>query len=265
MKNNNFLSSIGPLTQKVGNFTQFEIFATSMAPDDPTLIGNLKFKSEMSKSEIKNWLFYMKRIWTALVPLHISLQCSVVSWGYLSRNSLGSFIQRYTRSTSKDSEWINLHRFWVHLLLLFAITFGVMRNDLFVFKIFIPTPYCWQKKEEKTNLDLKWPLAVIRCYSLPLFTICCHLLSLAVRLVVTSCHSIYHSSLVVIRCSLFYLFISDPIGTHLTIKRWHLRVLCKMNALTKSKMFQKNVKSCFSRLRSQSKPLAILSHYLKIL
>ena len=191
-------------------------------------------------------------------------QCPVVSEGIsyiILWNRLYKDMRVEHRKTT--SEWN--YRFWINLQLLSAIASGVMRNDLFVFKIFIPTPYCWQKKEEKTNLDLKWPLAVIRCYSLPLVTICCHLLSLAVRLVVTSCHSIYHSSLVVIRCSLFYLFISNPIGTHLTIKRWHLHVLCKMNALTKSKMFQKNVKSCFSRLRSQSKPLAILSHYLKIL
>ena len=101
----------------------------------------------------------------------------MVSWGYLLRNSLGSFIQSYASGTSSDNEWINLHRFWIHLLLMFALTSGVMRNDLFVFKIIIPTPL--------TKMT-------IRSRSRSLAISCCHSLLLVVPLVVTSCYPSYH-------------------------------------------------------------------------
>ena len=119
----------------------------------------------------------MYRKWTTLVPLCIQIQCSVVSWRYLLYNSLGSFIQRYASGTSSDNEWINILRFLINVLLLFALTSGGMRNDLFVFKIIIPTPL--------TKMT-------IRSHSRSLAISCCHSLLLVVPLVVTSCYSSYH-------------------------------------------------------------------------
>ena len=122
----------------------------------------------------------------------------------------------------------------MHLLLLFVIASGVMRNDLFVFKIFIPTPYCGHKKK-RTLTEL-----TTRCHSLSLVVTCRHALSL-----VTSCHSLYHSlSFVVI--SLVCLFIIDPRKTSKDQKKT-LHVLYKKSAQTKLKMFKENVESFFSK------------------
>ena len=139
----------------------------------------------------------MDRTWTTLVPLCIS-QCSVVTWRYLLHHHLGSFMQRHASGTSSDSEWIN--RLLIHLLLLFALTSGVMRNNLFVLK------YSYQsiaRKKNSNQNDHSLSFAVTRC----------HLLSFIFTrwysLFVTSSHSLYHSfSLVVTRyitCPSFYL------------------------------------------------------------
>ena len=118
-----------------------------------------------------------------------------------------------------------------------------MRNDLFVFKIFIPTPYWWQKKRILTEMTT-------RCHSLSLVVTCCHSLSLVVPLVVTSCYSLYHSlSFFATRYShLLSVFLSAILGKHLQIIKRHLYVVYKMNALTKSKMFKENVEFCFNKL-----------------
>ena len=119
------------------------------------------------------------------------------------------------------SEWN--YRFWINLLLLSAITSGVMRNDLFVFKIFILTPYCRLKKRTLTEMTTRW-------YSPSLIVTCRHSLSLAsfvVPLVTILCR--YHSS----------VFLSAILGKQLQIRRRHLHVLYKANTLTKSKMFRK--------------------------
>ena len=115
----------------------------------------------MSKSEIQNW-----------------------TWAVAILNSLRSLIQRYVRGTSSDNEWINLLRFWVHLLLLFAVA-SAMRNYLFILKIFIPTPYCWQKR---TLIEM-----TTRFHSLSPIVTCYLSLSIFVPLIVIKCHSLYHS------------------------------------------------------------------------
>ena len=116
-----------------------------------------------------------------------------------------------------------------------------MRNDLFVFKIFIPTPYCWQKKDFNQN-DSSLSFAVT----------CCHLLSFVITRYSTRCHQLpFVVPLVVICChSILSLsdFLSMILGKHLKIISRHLHVLCKINALTKSKMLKENVESCFSKL-----------------
>ena len=114
----------------------------------------------------------------------INLKCSMVSWGYLLHNCFVWFIQRYACGTSSDNAWINLHRFWIHLLLLSAIASFVMRNGLLFFKMFIAAPYCWQKRTLTK--------AIIRFYLLSLAFTCCHSLSLAVPLIVIRCHLLYH-------------------------------------------------------------------------
>ena len=131
----------------------------------------------------------MERTWTTLVPLCI-WQCSVVSWRCLLHYYLGSFMQRHASGTSSDSEWIN--RLLIHLLLLFALTSGVMRNNLFVLK------YSYQsiaRKKNSNQNDHSLSVAVTRC----------HLLSF----IFTRCYSLCHSfSLVVTRyitCLSFYL------------------------------------------------------------
>ena len=164
---------------------------TPMAPDNPTLIN--------CKSDIVNlkWLNLKYKtdcfIWKNLNCASATSHFNAVFSGQLRLSlTLRSFIQRYASGTSKDNEWINLHRFWVHLLLLFAIISGVMRNYLFAFKIFIPTPYCRQKNQTLTEM-------ITCCHWMWLVVTCCHLLSLVVRLVVTSCHSIHSLSFVVTR------------------------------------------------------------------
>ena len=119
------------------------------------------------------------------MPLPISTQCRVVSRGYLLHNSLRSLIQRNGCGTSNDNEWINLLRFWVHLLLLFVVA-SVMKNYLSILKIFIPTPYCWQKRT--------WIVMTTRFHLLSVVVICCHLLSIAVPLIAIRCHSLHHSN-----------------------------------------------------------------------
>ena len=156
----------------------------------------------------------MKKTWTALVLLCISIQCPVVSWGYLLHNSLKSFIQRHASGTSSDNEWI-IYRFWIHLLLLFAIASDVMRNDLFVFKIFIPTLYC-------CNYQSKRLLIVIHCHSLSLVVSVItrfHSLSFVVPLVVICCR--YHSS----------FFLSTILGKHLQIRRRHLWCVARFGTI----------------------------------
>ena len=158
-----------------------------MAPGNPTLINcksdivNLKWVNLKYKTDCFIWKKPELRL------CHFAFQCSA-QWP-VERISYSSIVYTkvwYASGTSKDNEWINLHRFWVHLLLLFAITSRVMRNYLFVFKIFIRTPYCRQKNQTFTEM-------ITRCHWMSLFVTCCHLLSLVVRLVVTSCHSMYHS------------------------------------------------------------------------
>ena len=55
--------------------------------------------------------------------------------------------------------------------------------------------------------------------------------------------------LVVIRCHYdLPVFLSTILGKHLQIRRRHLDVQHKKNALTKLKMLKENVESCFSKL-----------------
>ena len=82
------------------------------------------------------------------------------------------------------------------------------------------------------------------------FVTCCNLLSLivslqmplVVSLVVICCHSIYHSP----------TFLSAILEKHLKIRKRHLHVVSKMNALTKLKTFKENVESCCSRFVNPS-------------
>ena len=124
----------------------------------------------------------------------------MVSWGYLLWNSLGLFIQRYASGTSSEHKWINLHRFWIHLLLLFALTSGVMRNDLFPFKIIIPTPYCYQKKTLTEMTTGRHSLSLVVIYRYSLF----HSLSLVAIPRTHRCHSLS------LDVSLVCPFINDP-------------------------------------------------------
>ena len=123
--------------------------------------------------------------------------------------------------TSSDNEWINLHRFWIHLLIMFALTSGVMRNDLFVYKIIIPTPDCWQKKNFDRN-DHSLSFAVTRYLLLSfIVTLCstrCHKLPFFVPLVAIRFHSMYHS----------LVLLSTILGKHLMIRRRHLHVHYKV-------------------------------------
>ena len=174
-----FLGSLGPLPQRVEYFTQFEVFSH---------VGGSRRSHVNLNSEIVNLKWVNRKyktdyfIWTEC-KLHwchfaFKIQSSVVSWGYLLRNSLGSFIQRHVSGTSGDNEWINLHRFWIYLLLLFALTSGIMRNDdLCVFKIITPTPDCWQKKNFNGNF-----------HSLSFVVTCYLLLSFIVTRCSTRCH-----------------------------------------------------------------------------
>ena len=173
-----FLSSLGPLPQRVDYFTQFEVFSHVGGSRRSHInlnseIVNLKWVNPKYKTDCFIWT-ECKLHWCHFA---FKIQCSVVSWGYLLRNSLGSFIQRYASGTSSDNEWINLHRFWIHLLLMFALTSGVMRNDLFVFKIIIPAQDRWQKKNFNQN-DHSLSFAVTRYL----------LLSFIVTLCSTRCH-----------------------------------------------------------------------------
>ena len=136
-----FWAASFPCHKKLVILFNLRYLVTPMAPDNPTLIN--------CKSDIVNlkWLNLKYKtdcfIWKNLNCASATSHFNAVFSGQLRLSlTLRSFIQRYASGTSKDNEWINLHRFWVHLLLLFAIISGVMRNYLFAFKIFIPTPYC---------------------------------------------------------------------------------------------------------------------------
>ena len=113
---------------------------------------------------------------------------------------------------------------------MFAIASGVMRNDLLVFK-YSNQHRIAAKKGTLTEMTT-------RCQSL----VTCHSLSL----VVTRCHSL---SLVVTRCQYHSsVFLSRILEKHLKIRRRHLYVFYKKNALTKLKLFKENVESCFNKL-----------------
>ena len=127
----------------------------------------------------------MKKTWTALVPFRISIQCPVVICGYLLHNYVILLIQKHLSGKSRDNEWINLQ-----ILNTSAATvcnsFWCNEKWLFVFKIFIPTSYCLQKR---TLTEM-----TIRYNSLSLVVTCRHLLS---RIII-SCHSLYHLLLFVV-------------------------------------------------------------------
>ena len=89
------------------------------------------------------------------------------------------------------------------MLLLFEFAFGVMRNDLFVFKIILPTSYYWQK--------ITLTETTTRCHSRSLTITYCRSLLLIVPLVLlvaifctTLCDSLSFN------LSLVCFFITDP-------------------------------------------------------
>ena len=87
---------------------------------------------------------------------------------------------------------MNLHRFWIHLLLLPTVTSGAMK-----WQTLIPTPYYLKKGSlakiatRCLSVSLVVPLVVTRC------TNRCRSLSFVVTCCITRCHSL---SLVVTRC-----------------------------------------------------------------
>ena len=126
---NNLLSSIESQPQKVGYVTQFEIFSHISGPNDPRLILNLNSVNLKYKAERElHWCHFAFQYSDQWSVQGISCIILLDSW------------YKDTRSTSSDSEWINLLRFWIQLLLLFAVA-SVIRNGFFIFKIFIPFIY----------------------------------------------------------------------------------------------------------------------------
>ena len=172
-----FLSSIESQPQKVGYFTQFEIF--SHVGGSKRSHTNLK-----SKTVDLKWVNLKYKTEHELHWCHFRFQHSA-QWLVEDISYIILLDRWYACGTSNDNEWINLLRFWVHLLLLFVVA-SVMKNYLSILKIFIPTPYCWQKRT--------WIVMTTRFHLLSVVVICCHLLSIAVPLIAIRCHSLYHSN-----------------------------------------------------------------------
>ena len=110
------------------------------------------------------------------------MRCNTFSRGW---NKNGRYIFS-TIPPSSYNKWINLHIFKIHLLLLFTTAY-FWCNEKWPFLLWnIPTPYCWQKKRSSTEMTNL-------CHSLSFIVTCCNSLSLVVPVLVTSCHSLYHS------------------------------------------------------------------------
>ena len=220
-----FLSSIESQPQKVGYFTQFEIFSH---------VGCSKWSHTNLKSatiDLK-WVNLKYKTEHELHWCHFRFQHSA-QWLVEDISYIILLDRWYACGTSNDNEWINLLRFWVHLLLLFAVA-SVMKNDLSISKIFIPTPYCWQKR---TLIEMT------ACFQLlSIVVTCCHLLSIVVPLIVIRCHSLYHSNVAPLS---FYQQSLENISKAeedlcMRFTKWFLwrNWICS----------RQNVESCFSKL-----------------
>ena len=121
---------------------------------------------------------------------------------------------------------------------MFSLTYGVMRNDLFVFNIIILTADCWQKKNFNRN-DHSLSFAFTRYLLLPfIVTLFCTRCLVAI-LRTTRYHSLS------LDLSLVCPVINDSRKASIDQKKIFACAL-QSNALTKLKIFHENVDPCFS-------------------